>query len=66
MNGLFSSIENLVGQVGAFAGGPPMLIFLVGTGLYLTIVLTGPAVPEIVVLALAGAGKTKGRHRRAG
>ena len=41
MNGLFSSIENIVGQVGAFAWGPPMLIFLVGTGLYLTIVLRG-------------------------
>ena len=41
MNGIFSSIENVVGQVGAFAWGPPMLIFLVGTGLYLTIVLRG-------------------------
>jgi AGCS family alanine or glycine:cation symporter len=41
MNGLFSSIENLVGQVGAFAWGPPMLIFLVGTGFYLTIILKG-------------------------
>ena len=38
---LFSSIENLVGQVGAFAWGPPMLILLVGTGFYLTIVLKG-------------------------
>ena len=41
MNDLFSSIENLVGQVGAFAWGPPMLIFLVGTGFYLTILLKG-------------------------
>jgi AGCS family alanine or glycine:cation symporter len=41
MNDLFSSIENLVGQVGAFAWGPPMLILLVGTGFYLTIVLKG-------------------------
>lgn len=41
MGNLFQSIEQLVGQVGAFAWGPPMLIFLVGTGLYLTIVLHG-------------------------
>jgi alanine or glycine:cation symporter, AGCS family len=41
MNGLFSQIEALVGKVGAFAWGPPMLIFLVGTGFYLTIGLRG-------------------------
>jgi AGCS family alanine or glycine:cation symporter len=41
MNALFSAIENLVGQVGAFVWGPPMLIFLVGTGCYLTIILRG-------------------------
>jgi alanine or glycine:cation symporter, AGCS family len=37
----FSQIEALVGQIGAFAWGPPMLIILVGTGFYLTIVLRG-------------------------
>jgi AGCS family alanine or glycine:cation symporter len=30
-----------VGKVGAFAWGPPMLIFLVGTGFFLTIALRG-------------------------
>jgi AGCS family alanine or glycine:cation symporter len=38
---MFSQIEALVGKVGAFAWGPPMLIFLVGTGFYLTIALRG-------------------------
>ncbi|MGD8844607.1 MAG: sodium:alanine symporter family protein [Desulfobacteraceae bacterium] len=38
---MFSQIEALVGKVGAFAWGPPMLIFLVGTGFYLTISLRG-------------------------
>jgi AGCS family alanine or glycine:cation symporter len=38
---MFKQIEALVGQIGAFAWGPPMLIFLVGTGLYLTIALRG-------------------------
>ncbi len=41
MDGIFSQIEAIVGKVGAFAWGPPMLIFLVGTGFYLTIVLRG-------------------------
>jgi alanine or glycine:cation symporter, AGCS family len=41
MNQLFQQIEALVGRVGAFAWGPPMLIFLVGTGFYLTIILRG-------------------------
>jgi AGCS family alanine or glycine:cation symporter len=41
MDGIFSQIETIVGKVGAFAWGPPMLIFLVGTGFYLTIVLRG-------------------------
>ena len=41
MDGFFSQIEAIVGKVGAFAWGPPMLIFLVGTGFYLTIVLGG-------------------------
>jgi AGCS family alanine or glycine:cation symporter len=31
----------MVGKVGAFAWGPPMLIFLVGTGFYLTLALRG-------------------------
>ena len=34
-------IETLVGKIGAFAWGPPMLIFLVGTGFWLTIMLRG-------------------------
>jgi AGCS family alanine or glycine:cation symporter len=38
---MFSQIEVLVGKIGAFAWGPPMLIFLVGTGFYLTIALKG-------------------------
>ena len=38
---MFSQIEALVGSVGAFAWGPPMLIFLVGTGFYLTVTLKG-------------------------
>lgn len=41
MDGILKSIESIVGQVGAFAWGPPMLIFLVGTGFWLTIVLRG-------------------------
>jgi AGCS family alanine or glycine:cation symporter len=39
--GFFEYIETLVGKVGAFAWGPPMLIFLVGTGFFLTIALRG-------------------------
>ncbi len=39
--GMFKTIEALIGKVGAFAWGPPMLILLVGTGLYLTFVLRG-------------------------
>jgi alanine or glycine:cation symporter, AGCS family len=39
--GVFKSIEVLVGRLGAFVWGPPMLIFLVGTGFYLTIALRG-------------------------
>jgi AGCS family alanine or glycine:cation symporter len=41
MESLLSSFEGLVGKVGAFAWGPPMLIFLVGTGFWLTIALRG-------------------------
>ena len=41
MEGLLTSFEGLVGKVGAFAWGPPMLIFLVGTGFWLTIALRG-------------------------
>ena len=41
MESLLQSIGNLIGQVGAFAWGPPMLIFLVGTGFWLTIALRG-------------------------
>ena len=41
MGDLFRSIESFVGTLGAFAWGPPMLIFLVGTGFYLTVILKG-------------------------
>lgn len=41
MENLFKAFEGLVGEVGAFAWGPPMLIFLVGTGFWLTIALRG-------------------------
>lgn len=39
--GIFQTIEAFIGKVGAFAWGPPMLILLVGTGLYLTLALRG-------------------------
>ena len=35
------NIENLVSTLSAIVWGPPMLILLVGTGLYLTIILKG-------------------------
>jgi AGCS family alanine or glycine:cation symporter len=38
---IFTSIDALIGKLGAFVWGPPMLIFLVGTGFYLTIALRG-------------------------
>lgn len=41
MGEFFQSIETFVGTLGAFAWGPPMLIFLVGTGFYLTVILKG-------------------------
>lgn len=41
MEGFLTSFEQLVGKVGAFAWGPPMLILLVGTGFWLTFVLRG-------------------------
>jgi AGCS family alanine or glycine:cation symporter len=41
MESLLKSFEGLVGQVGSFAWGPPMLILLVGTGFWLTIALRG-------------------------
>jgi len=41
MEGFLTSFEQLVGQVGAFAWGPPMLILLVGTGFWLTFALRG-------------------------
>jgi AGCS family alanine or glycine:cation symporter len=34
-------LDNVVNKVGAFAWGPPMLILLVGTGIWLTIALRG-------------------------
>jgi AGCS family alanine or glycine:cation symporter len=41
MGNLFQTVEVFVADIGAFAWGPPMLIFLVGTGLWLTIALRG-------------------------
>ncbi len=41
MEGFLASFEQLVVKVGAFAWGPPMLILLVGTGFWLTIMLRG-------------------------
>ncbi len=41
MGGLAQSFANLVNSVGSFVWGPPMLLFLVGTGLWLTISLKG-------------------------
>ena len=35
------AFEALVGKIGAFAWGPPMLILLVGTGFWLTYSLRG-------------------------
>lgn len=35
------ALDALVGQIGAFAWGPPMLILLVGTGFWLTLSLRG-------------------------
>jgi alanine or glycine:cation symporter, AGCS family len=39
--GILKSIEALIGKLGALVWGPPMLIFLVGTGFYLTVALRG-------------------------
>ncbi len=39
--GLMAQLTDLVGSVSNFVWGPPMLILLVGTGVYLTIVLRG-------------------------
>ena len=36
-----TAFESIVGKVGAFAWGPPMLILLVGTGFWLTFALRG-------------------------
>ncbi|OQY59583.1 MAG: sodium:alanine symporter family protein [Desulfobacteraceae bacterium 4572_88] len=41
MEGLLKSFEAIISKVGAFAWGPPMLILLVGTGVWLTIALRG-------------------------
>ncbi len=41
MEGYLRSFEAMVAKVGAFAWGPPMLILLVGTGLWLTFALRG-------------------------
>ncbi len=41
MEGFVQSFSNLVDSVGAFVWGPPMLVFLVGTGFWLTIALKG-------------------------
>ncbi len=39
--GLMAQLTDLVGSVSNFVWGPPMLILLVGTGVYLTLVLRG-------------------------
>ena len=36
-----STLDKIVGKIGAFAWGPPMLILLVGTGFWLTFALRG-------------------------
>ncbi|MFW5501017.1 MULTISPECIES: alanine/glycine:cation symporter family protein [unclassified Maridesulfovibrio] len=36
-----TSLDAIVGKIGAFAWGPPMLILLVGTGFWLTLALRG-------------------------
>ncbi len=36
-----NTLDVIVGKIGAFAWGPPMLILLVGTGIWLTFVLRG-------------------------
>ncbi|MGD9189702.1 MAG: alanine:cation symporter family protein, partial [Desulfobacteraceae bacterium] len=41
MESFLQSFGELVGKVGAFAWGPPMLILLVGTGFWLTLTLRG-------------------------
>lgn len=38
---ILSSLDTIVGKIGAFAWGPPMLILLVGTGCWLTFALRG-------------------------
>ncbi|NDV26622.1 sodium:alanine symporter family protein [Desulfovibrio sp. JC010] len=38
---LMNSLDAIVGKIGAFAWGPPMLILLVGTGFWLTLALRG-------------------------
>ena len=38
---LLSTLDKVVGKIGAFAWGPPMLILLVGTGFWLTFALRG-------------------------
>nr|WP_320011274.1 sodium:alanine symporter family protein [uncultured Desulfobulbus sp.] len=37
----YNQLDALVGKIGSFAWGPPMLILLVGTGFWLTIALRG-------------------------
>ncbi|MCG8568632.1 MAG: sodium:alanine symporter family protein [Spirochaetes bacterium] len=41
MENIMQTIEMVIGKVGAFAWGPPMLILLVGTGFWLTFALRG-------------------------
>lgn len=38
---LMQTLDVIVGKIGAFAWGPPMLILLVGTGIWLTLALRG-------------------------
>ncbi|WP_136805615.1 alanine/glycine:cation symporter family protein [Desulfosediminicola flagellatus] len=50
-----ATLDALVGKIGAFAWGPPMLILLVGTGIWLTLALRGiqfTKLPYALYLAL--------------
>lgn len=50
-----ATLDALVGKIGAFAWGPPMLILLVGTGIWLTLALRGiqfTKLPHALYLAL--------------
>ncbi len=41
MDNIFQSLESVIGQIGGWIWGLPMIVLLVGTGLFLTIALRG-------------------------